>query len=119
DICGNFEFFEEYPDGYTAPNSKSLQQKVFEAQVEVVFYLQNNIVDRTAEDQEILELYIQELHAKISTLDENRFEVRQHWEYVKKYKNIESWSHLNNSAVLEIYIHLSHLVPYMDDRDEM
>lgn len=119
DICGNFEFFEEYPDGYTAPISKSLQQKVLEAQVEVVFYLQNNAVDRTAEDQEILELYIQELHAKISTLDETRFEVRQQWEYVNKYKNIDNWSHLNHSAVLEIQMHLSHLVPYMDDRDEM
>ena len=42
DICGNFEFFEEFPDGHQSTSVKPLQQRLFEAQTEVVFTIQSN-----------------------------------------------------------------------------
>lgn len=117
DICGNFEFFEEFPDGYEGVTSKSLQQQLFEAQLEVVFSINTN-PEATEEERQFAKLYTDELHAKIFALDENRFEVRKHWEFVTKYKNRDSWNHLNNSALIDIQNHLSHLISYKEDKDE-
>ncbi|MGV1003003.1 DEAD/DEAH box helicase family protein [Empedobacter falsenii] len=118
DICGNFEFFEETPEGFHSKVTKPLQQRLFEAQLEVIFTIQTN-TDASEEEKLFEQDYINQLHAKIESLDETRFEVRKNWEFVKKYKNKENWLRLNNSAILEIQNHLSHLVSYSEDRDEM
>lgn len=118
DICGNFEFFEEFPEGVTAKTTKSLQQLMFEAQLEVVFSITSN-GKSTPEELDFAKLYTDQLHQKINELDEARFVVRKHWEQVKKYKNRDNWNHLNNSTILEIQTNLSHLISYIDDRDEM
>jgi type I restriction enzyme R subunit len=36
DICGNFEFFEDFPDGYNPTTAKPLHQQLFEAQLDIV-----------------------------------------------------------------------------------
>ncbi|APA92224.1 DEAD/DEAH box helicase family protein [Myroides sp. ZB35] len=118
DICANFEFFEDKPEGFSSKTTKPLQQRLFEVQLEIIFTIQINA--KASDDEKDLEqMYIDQLHAKIESLDEARFEVRKNWEYVKKYKNKENWYNLNNSAILEIQNHLSHLISYADDRDEM
>lgn len=118
DICGNFEFFEDKPEGFSSKITKPLQQRLFEAQLEIIFTMQTNA--KASDDEKAFEqMYIDQLHAKIESLDEARFEVRKNWEYVKKYKNKENWYNLNNSAILEIQNHLSHLISYSEDRDEM
>lgn len=118
DICGNFEFFGENPEGYESKMMKPLRQRLFEAQLDVVFSIQN-FENPSQEDLDFVKIYTDELHAKIQALDENRFEVRQHWEAVKKYKNRENWENLNRSAILEIQNEISQLPAYTDDKDEM
>lgn len=118
DICGNIEFFEDNPDGFTGTSQVSLQQKLFEAQLEVIFNIQSNS-ESTEEELDFAREYTDELHSKIINLDESRFEVRKHWRYVKHYKERENWDNLNNSKILDIQQNLSHLVSYTDDKDEM
>ena len=118
DICGNFEFFDEFPDGFSPKGTKSLQQRMFEAQMDVVFSIQQ-MGNASEEDRKLAQKYTDELHGKINALDESRFEVRKHWEFVKKYNDRKQWENLNNSAILDIQNHLSHLVAYADDTDEM
>ena len=118
DICGNFEFFDEFPEGAERNSSKPLHQLLFEAQVEVVQSIRNN-TEATEEEIAFANAYADELHQKICNLDENRFQVRKHWEFVMKYKNRDAWKNLDNSALIEIQNHLSHLASYNDDRDEM
>lgn len=118
DICGNLEFFEEFPDGHQAVTSKSLQQQLFEAKLAVAFTI-NTLPEANEADLSLAKTYIDDLHTSIKGLDQNRFEVRKHWEQVQKYSKQEAWDHLTNSAILEIQSHLSHLISYMEDRDEM
>lgn len=118
DICGNFEFFDEYPEGASGNKAKSLQQQLFEAQLEVVLSIRSN-PESTPEELAFADSYTNDLHSKILKLDENRFQVRKHWEFVVKYKNRDVWENLNNSALIEIQNHLSHLASYNDDKDEM
>lgn len=118
DICGNFEFFNEFPEGYTGVKAKPLQQQLFELQLEIAFAIQNNTT-ASQEDQELAQNYIAQLHQKINVLDEQRFEVRKHWEYVKKYKVRTEWDLLTKGKIADIETHLSNLAAYNDDKDEM
>lgn len=118
DICGNFEFFDEFPEGTVATRSKSLQQQLFIAQLEVVQSIRTN-PESTQEDLDFADMYADDLHKKILNLDESRFEVRKHWEFVMKYKDKEAWKHLTNTSIIEIENHLSHLISYMEDKDEL
>ncbi|MFN4199528.1 MAG: type I restriction-modification enzyme R subunit C-terminal domain-containing protein, partial [Flavobacterium sp.] len=118
DICANFEFFEENPDGYTPTNSRPLQQLLFEAQLDIIVNIQNN-TNATEEDDQVAHKYKLNLFEKVKELDESRFEVRKHLKYVKKYKVESNWEDFTQSDVLEIQQNLSHLVAYTDDKDEL
>jgi type I restriction enzyme R subunit len=118
DICGNFEFFDEFPDGYTPTGTKPLNQLLFDAQLDIIMSIQNN-PDATEQDDELAQLYKNQLFEKINQLDTNRFEVRKHLRYVNKYKLESSWQSLTQSDVLDIQNNISHLVAYTDDTDEM
>lgn len=118
DICGVLEFFEQNPDGYNGSTQVSLQQKLFDAQLEIIFTIVSNS-DSTSDELEFAKEYTDELHAKIMALDESRFQVRKHLKYVQFYKNRANWDNLNNSKILEIQQNLSHLISYTDDKDEM
>ncbi len=118
DICGNFEFFDEFPEGVSATKQKPLQQQLFLAQLEVIQSIRTNS-DSNQEELDFANLYTNELHKKILNLDENRFEVRKHWEFVMKFKDRKSWEQLSNTSIIEIENHLSHLVSYTEDKDEL
>jgi type I restriction enzyme R subunit len=73
DICGNFEFFEDFPDGYKPTIAKPLHQQLFEAQLDIVVSIQNN-PNASEQDDEVAKLYKENLFGKINQLDTNRFE---------------------------------------------
>lgn len=118
DICANFEFFGEFPNGHTPATVKSLSEQLFEMKLEVVVTIQNN-QDPNNEDEELASQYTEDLFQSIVKLDESRFEVRKHWEFVKKYKNRKAWNAITQSDVLDMHKHLSHLVAYNEDTDEL
>jgi type I restriction enzyme R subunit len=118
DICGNFEFFDEFPDGINPKPSKSLSQLIFETKLDIIIAIYNN--GSPTEDEEQLSQRLKEdLHQSVYSLDENRFEVRKHWRYVVEYKSIDRWNDLTNSCVLDIKNNLSHLISYKEDTDEL
>ncbi|MEJ8606556.1 DEAD/DEAH box helicase family protein [Riemerella anatipestifer] len=117
DICGNFEYFDEFPDGYQPSQTQSLQSRLFEIQLDIVFHLQQQS-EKTSSTLALEQEYLQQLQAKVQQLDEQRFEVRKHWEMVRKYKEASAWVQLSRSALLELY-GISHLVSYTEDKDEM
>lgn len=118
DICANFEFFDEFPDGFTPKPSKSLSQLIFETKLDIVMAIYNN-QDPTEEEETYCSLIKDDLQKTIQALDENRFEVRKHWKYVMEYKARNRWNNLTNSDVLDIKNNLSHLVSYKEDTDEL
>lgn len=117
DICGNFEFFEEFPNGYESTTAKPLSQQLFEGQLDVITTIQNS--QEVSETDELLgKEYTDALYKKITELDQNRFEVKKHLKFVMKYSKRENWNSLNQSDVLDIQTHLSHLIAYPEDKDE-
>lgn len=118
DICANFEFFDEFPDGLTPKASKSLSQLIFETKLDIVMAIYNN-QEPTEEEELYCTFIMDDLHKSIQELDESRFEVRKHWKYVIEYKARSKWNNLTNGAVLDIKNNLSHLVSYKEDTDKL
>ncbi|MCO5258636.1 MAG: DEAD/DEAH box helicase family protein [Crocinitomicaceae bacterium] len=118
DICGNFEFFDEFPDGHAGVVTRSLSEFLFKAQLEVVSLIHSN-PEATQEERDFAHDYTEQLYKKVKALDETRFIVRKHWEYVKKYNIREEWNELNQNKLVEMNLYLGKLIPTNEDVDEL
>ena len=118
DYCQNFEFFDEFPDGASTINMKPLLQQIFESKLKVA-QLISDLPEKTPEELDLRDSYLEELHKTIHNLDETRFVVRKKLRYVKEYSNKSKWLNLSKGDVQDINKHLSHLQPASRDDDEL
>lgn len=118
DFCGNFEYFGENPDGEPQRPVLSLSQNIFNTKLETALAIRG-LQDPTEEQEELQVLYTDDLHKIIKGLNEDRFEVRKHWRYVREYKDRQRWNNITKVDQLDIQSHLSHLSSYKEDTDEM
>ena len=115
DYCGNFEFFRENPKGMETQVGKSLTEKLFNAKVDIIRELQG--IDYQTEEyvghrQEL----VHEVTRDVFALNSENFRVRQHLQYVEKFKNKDSWVSLSVLDTNEIKEHISPIiVPVQDD----
>ncbi|MBT8245374.1 MAG: DEAD/DEAH box helicase family protein [Winogradskyella sp.] len=117
DICDNFSFFNEFPDGLKSTASKTLSAKIFDAHLNVIMAIRDN-TESTQEDDHLAEQYTSHLHNIISNLDKNRFEVRKHLALVEAFKNRQRWDNLSQVDVHDISENLSGLEAYNPNDDE-
>jgi len=118
DICDNFSFFNEFPDGIKGTNTKSLSEKIFEAKLNVLMTIRDN-TESTVEEDALAQNYTNQLHDIIDNLNEERFEVRKHWALVTEFKNRERWDNLSVGDVHDLSTNLSGLAPYNEGDDEL
>ncbi|WP_139854250.1 DEAD/DEAH box helicase family protein [Aequorivita sinensis] len=118
DICDNFSFFNEFPDGIKGTTTKTLSQKVFEAKLNIIMAVRDN-TESTPEEDELAENYTNQLHEIISSLDQERFEVRKHWALVTEFSSRDRWNNLSVGDVLDLSANLSGLAPYNEGDDEL
>src|SRR5690606_7331916 len=115
DYCGNFEFFRENPKGIEGKAVESLTERLFNAKIEIIKELQH----LQYQEEEYIAYrneLIDEVLAEINKLNEENFRVRQHIQYVHKFKNRTKWDSLTAIDVNEIKEHISPLiVPLNDD----
>lgn len=117
DICDNFSFFNEFPDGVKGTATKTLSQKIFEAKLNILMAIRDN-TDSTAEEDALAENYTNQLHEVIYTLDQERFEVRKHWTLVTEFNTRQRWDNLSVGDVHDLSANLSGLAPYNAGDDE-
>lgn len=115
DFCGNFEFFRIYK-GKPSANTISIQSAIFNLKFEIVYKLQDLIYQTDALKKWRTSL-VEELVEKVKELDRNRFDVRQHIQYVDTYSHIEQYNDLTYEDCLTIKEELSPLVK--PDADEI
>ncbi len=118
DYCQNFEFFDANPDGIVASSIKSLTQQIFEGKLEVAMLLRDEQYSSEG-DLEIQKQYIDESHATVANLDQDRFVVRKELRYVTEYCHRARWDNISRGDWSDIKEHLAHLdVPDAGD-DEL
>ena len=118
DYCQNFEFFDLHPDGTGGNVGKPLLQRIFQSKLELSMAL-SGLQNATDEDKAVRDQYIDELHAVVSGLNEDRIVVRKELEFVKKYQPKAKWLGMSESTATEISKHLSHLQASPRDGEEM
>jgi type I restriction enzyme, R subunit len=120
DLCGNFEFFAENPEGIEGSAQKSLTEIVFGLRLHLAEYLkESQFLQNTA-----LQLYrntlLDGLYSEIHTLDHSRFDVKMKIKTVLDYgsDNRELWNHLDQKDMKTILKELAPLVkPKAGDSD--
>ncbi|WP_274475386.1 DEAD/DEAH box helicase family protein [Mangrovimonas aestuarii] len=120
DLCGNFEFFEENPEGIETSSQKGLTEIIFGLRLRLAEYLRSD----QFKDNDQLQLFRTELldglHNDIATLDLERFDVKMNLQIVHEFgnDNRELWSHLSKRDVKRIEDKLAPLVkPQKGDTD--
>ncbi|MEC1723110.1 DEAD/DEAH box helicase family protein [Schinkia azotoformans] len=115
DYCGNFEFFRENPKGMDGKMGASLTEKLFNAKVDIIRELQG-LDYQTVEYIDHRNELISGVTNDILALNDENFRVRQHIQYVHKFKNRDNWATLSVLDTNEIKDHIAPIiVPINDD----
>lgn len=112
DYCGNFEYFDEHPDGTMNNNGKSLSQRLFDVKLDILVELQkyehqSNPIHKAYYDKLKPQLFNKIVAVKANS---SRISVRDKMAYVDKYVDEDKWSALSLLEKKEIQLHLSKLV---------
>ena len=118
DYCGNFEFFEEFPDGTQTRAAKPITQQIFEGRLKVAEQIKL-IPEVTEDDIHIRKTYLDKLCSSIGALDHSRYAVRPHLEHVIEFSRRQRWDMLSISDVSDINTSLFHLIPVEKGDDEL
>lgn len=112
DLCGNFEFFKENPEGIETNTQKSLTEILFGLRLRLAEYLKSD----QFKDQQALQDFRKELldglHQDIATMDLERFDVKMNLEIVHEFgtDNREIWNHLSKRDAKRLEDELAPLV---------
>lgn len=115
DLCGNFEFFRVYAKGREAGTVTTLQERVFNTKVEMIYKLQE-----IAFQTDVLKAYRKELAqglaSQVCALPRDNFAVKQHLRTIDKYQSEDDFNTLTYENTLQIAEHIAPLVlPSGDD----
>lgn len=112
DYCENFEFFEVNPEESKGSVGLSLTQQAFQLRLDLALLLRQST---SKEENVFAEELIDLLYAQVAALNQERFEVRHHLEYVVKYHQKDEWLDLGPSRLQEIAAHIIPLIIAEDD----
>lgn len=117
DVCKNFEFFSQNPKGKETGIGMGLSQFIFELKIDLVKELEKFEYLDDEDYVNYKNLLLEDLVQTVSSLNIDKFDVKQKLKYVEKYKNIVNWSNLTDLGVKEIKDNLTNLV-MSNDSDE-
>ncbi|SHK08592.1 type I restriction enzyme, R subunit [Rubritalea squalenifaciens DSM 18772] len=90
DFCGNFDYFEENPEGLASTNSESLGTRLFRLRTSLLQALQNspeNLQSTT------WKTHREHLRVQIQSMHPDNFEIRLKQELVERYQAQSFWEH--------------------------
>ena len=103
DFCGNFEFFEQRPDGIEGGVAKPLGQRLFEKRLAL-------LTGAGGEGNAALrESWADALHAEVAAMNGENFVVRPHLRAVEKWRERALWSQIAPAQRDEIWDELTAL----------
>lgn len=107
DVCGNFEFFNQKPEGVKTTRSASLSERLFNLRCELAYLLPRR---GTTEEQDLLPVLLNHLHSQVSTLNPDQMAVRQVRPHVERFGQRGNWKFLETDELVLLRQHLAPLV---------
>ncbi len=115
DFCGNFEFFRMHTGGKNVPTTISVQQRIFNLKVNLV-YKQQDLVYQTEELTAFRTSLIDELVEKVHQLNRDNFAVKQHLKFIDLYADKKNYEALTPLDIAQLEEEIAPLVlPYEDE----
>lgn len=114
DFCNNFDFFRMNPKGKDVLSTKSVQQRIFELEMNMVYKLQD-LQYQTEELTAYRSGLIDELTTKIKQLDRDNFAVHQHLKFVDLYADKKSFEALTPLDLQQLSEEIAPLVLVSED----
>lgn len=109
DLCGNFNFFRLHAKGREPGTVHTLQERMFNTKVEMVYKLQE-LSFQTAELQGYRNTLVEDLVCQVKALRRDNFAVKQHLCIIDQYQRSEDFSALTYENTLQIAEHIAPLV---------
>lgn len=121
DLCGNFEFFNENPEGIETSIQQSLTELLFGIRLRLAEYLKSTHFTEDATLQEFRTELLDGLHGDIARLDLERFDVKMKLEIVHEFgnDNRQVWNHLSKRDAQRIEDELAPLVKPKDGDSDL
>lgn len=116
DYCGNFEYFREHQNGFESKETKSLSENIFCKQIKLITLLQDGIY-ADAEHQNFRNSLVAVCHQGVNNLSYDLVSVRLQKEFVEKFRDIESFTYIDERADHQLTKHIAPLI-VNKDRDE-
>lgn len=112
DYCGNFDYFDQHPDGTDGSQIRSLSQRFFEIRLDVLYELQRIEYQETEFGRAYYNKIKQDLISEVAGLKSHssRMQVRSEMQYVDKYSDFDVWTCLSPVMVKEIKLHITPLL---------
>lgn len=112
DYCGNFEYFEQHPEGSDGVATKSISQRLFDAKLNLLVELQKYEHQSNPEHKAYYDKIKPELIEKVYGVKANsaRISVREEMAYVDKFCDKERWKAISILDAKEMQMHISKLV---------
>lgn len=112
DYCGNFEYFEQNPNGIDTVVSKSISQRLFDAKLNLLVELQKIEHQTNPEHKAYYDKIKPELINKVLGVKANsaRISVREELAYVDKFCDREHWQAISILDAREMQLHISKLI---------
>ncbi len=109
DLCGNFDFFQLHAKGKEAGTVATLQERVFNVKVEMVYKLQE-LGFQTDELQGYRKVLVQDLVRQTNALSRDNFAVKQHLRIIDKFGTDADYNALTYENTLQIAEHIAPLI---------
>ena len=116
DYCRNFEYFSINENGRLGmPQPESLTQRLFNVRVAIATILQAPQYQEDEFAKQMHDALKEQLHAQVCGLSNSRIDVRQHWEWVYKYQQKDSWIALTELDAMRLRQEVAPLLISSDD----
>ena len=111
DWCGNFDYFDQNPDGHEAQVVQSLTERLFCLRSEIAFHLQHQ---QYQEDEYCKSLHDENkalLHEQVQAMSDSHISVRMKWEAVSHFKEADAWVYISDMDLLTLKKDIAPLLP--------
>ncbi|AXJ00900.1 type I restriction enzyme, R subunit [Cyclonatronum proteinivorum] len=111
DYCGNFEFFNQNPEGADTTVPPSLKAQIFEKRLLLAAKLSNAPWKQDEALQHYREELLNMLHQQVSGLERQSIQVRPHLRLIDRLQDRGVWEHLQSGERKEICAALGEILP--------
>lgn len=116
DYCGNFEYFNENPEGAIPTASEPLSERLFKARLRILQLLSSPSYAKS-DKSAMQHSFKQGLWQDVAGMNTDNFIVRTEWHQVDYFKKVENWENLSLSDIGNLQEHIAKL-PTEHDPDK-